>query len=432
MIEITAVLPGSTAERCGLRPGDRLLSINDHEVRDSIDCSFLAAEERLSLRIERSDGSRKLLRIAKDPDDSLGIELPPMSIRRCRNKCIFCFVDQMPRGCRKSLSVKDEDYRASFLFGNYITLGNLDEGDWERIFDQRLSPLYISVHATEPGLRSFILNNKRAPDIMASLQRLAAGGIRMHTQIVLCPGINDGEHLVRTIEDLASLAPAVRSIAVVPVGLTRHRKGLFPLRPFRRGEARKVVRVLEQMGQRFRRSLGTRLVFPSDELYIKASLPVPRPSFYEDFSQIENGVGMVAEFLREARRTRVPSRLAPVRATAVTGESFAPILYPVLRRLAGPRGAAVRVLKVKNAFLGPLVTVSGLLAGRDIINAVRGKRIGDLLFVPQNALKDDSGLFIDDLSLRDVEQASGARAVPVQAFSDVVQALRVPQVWRKV
>ncbi len=423
MLEIAAVLPGSTAERCGLRKGDRLVSVNGREVRDSIDVSFLAAEERLSLEVERPDGTRSVLRLLKEPDDSLGIELPPLNVRRCRNRCIFCFVDQMPPGCRKSLSVKDDDYRASFLFGNYITLGNLRAEDWERIFRQRLSPLYVSVHATEPELRSFLLQNRRAPDIRESLRRLAAGGIALHTQIVLCPGINDGEHLVRTIGDLASLAPAVRSIAVAPVGLTRRRQGLFPLRPFRRNEARMIVKDLETMGRRFRKRLGARLVFPSDELYLRASLPLPRAAFYEDFPQIENGVGMVAEFLRTARRARVPSRLPKVRATAVTGESFAPVLRAALQRLRNAGGPVVQVLKVRNAFLGPSVTVAGLLAGRDIVRAVRKKQVGEILFLPATALKEGSGVFIDDLSLRDLEKASGARVAPVHTLADLLQEL---------
>ena len=238
-------------------------------------------------------------------DDSLGLVFASLRITRCRNKCIFCFVDQMPPGCRKTLYVKDDDYRASFLYGNFITLGALSESDWERIFRLRLSPLYISVHTTDPALRAVMLRNKRSVDIMEGLRRLAAGGIKIHAQIVLCPGINDGDHLKRTITDLAGLFPAVSSVAAVPVGLTTHRKGLFPLRTFTRGEARSVLELIGRFEEGFKRRFGTRFVFASDEFYIKADAQIPPPSFYEDFPQIENGVGMVSTI--HARRPARPS-----------------------------------------------------------------------------------------------------------------------------
>ncbi|HEY6010040.1 MAG TPA: DUF512 domain-containing protein, partial [Nitrospirota bacterium] len=322
MLAINSILPGSTADGLGLKPGDIIDSINRQDVRDVIDYQYLIADERVRIALHTKTGTRRTITLDKDPDDTLGLEFIPFSITRCRNRCIFCFVDQMPPGCRRSLYVKDDDYRASFLYGNYITLGALSEQDWARIFSQRLTPLYISVHATDPALRAFMLRNKKAPDIMASLRRLASGGIRMHTQIVLCPGINDGAHLEKTINDLAGLVPAVSSIAVVPVGFTAFRKGLFPLRTFTRREARAVIDEVTRMGTRFRKRFGTRLVFASDELYIKAGLPVPPLSFYEDLPQIENGVGMVADFLREVKRTRLPRRVTPIKATVVTGASF--------------------------------------------------------------------------------------------------------------
>lgn len=425
MLEISSVHPGGTAFRRGIVPGDRLLSINGCEVRDSIDFQYLASDERLNLLLERRDGSRRRLRISKLPDDTLGIEFPPFPVRRCRNRCLFCFVDQMPPGCRRSLSVKDDDYRASFLFGNYITLTNLRDEDWERIFSQRLSPLYISVHATEPGLRAELLNNDRARGILASLRRLADGGIRMHTQIVLCPGINDGVHLERTVRDLAALAPAVLSIAAVPVGLTAWRNGLAPLRTYRRAEARRVLDLLSGLGREFRRKLGTRLVYPADELVITAGAPVPAPAFYEDFPQIENGVGMVAAFLQDARRARLPRRISPpLRVTALTGRSFAPYLREACRRLANVEGLSLRVRAVPNGLFGPKVTVAGLLSGRDILRAVKDRRLGDLLLLPANALKDGEDLFIDDRTLDEVRAAAGIPVRVVGSFSDMVQAIR--------
>ena len=425
MLEIAAVLPGGTASRLGLLPGDRLVSINGREVRDSIDFQYLASDERIVLQVERRDGSCIRLRFGKSPDDTLGLEFAPFAVRRCRNKCLFCFVDQMPPGCRRSLSVKDDDYRASFLFGNYITLSNLREEDWDRIFAQRLSPLYISVHATEPELRARLLNNARASDILASLRRLASGGIRVHTQIVLCPGINDGVHLERTVRDLAGLVPAVLSIAAVPVGLTAWRRGLPPLRAYRRAEAARTLAMLLKLGRSFRRRLGTRLVYPSDELILRSGAPVPPPGFYEDFPQIENGVGMVAAFLQDVRRTRLPRRVSPpLRMTAVTGRSFAPFLREAFRRLETVEGVSARVLQVGNRLFGPSVTVTGLLSGSDIMRSIAGRRLGDLLLVPENTLKEGQGVFLDDRTVEELAHAAGIPVRVVGSFSDVVQVVR--------
>ena len=427
MLEISSVLPGSTAARAGIKAGDRLVSVNGHEVRDSIDYQFFTADDRFSVVIQRRDGSRTALKIVKGSDDPFGLRFPPFPIRRCRNNCIFCFVDQMPAGCRKSLSVKDDDYRASFLFGNYITLSNLREDDWERIFTQRLSPLYLSVHATEPELRAFLLNNKKAPDILSLIGRLAAGGIRMHAQIVLCPGINDGEHLRRTVTDLAAFYPAIQSIAAVPVGMTSFRKGLFPLRSYRPAEARRIIMTLESMGREYRTLLGTRLVFASDEFYIKAKRPFPPASYYEDFPQFENGVGMVAAFLREVRRTRMPLKVPPRTITVVTGVSFAPILKQALSRVRAIPGASVRVITARNRFFGETVTVSGLLTGADILRAVANRRhLGSLLVLPANTLKDDERTFLDDMSLEDLEDAAGVPIRTVNGFGDLVRLLSMP------
>jgi putative radical SAM enzyme (TIGR03279 family) len=408
-----------------LKRGDRLVSVNGSEVHDSLDFLFHASEERLSLVITSQNGVSRKLRIVKDPDDMLGVEFPPLSIRRCRNKCIFCFVDQMPPGCRKSLYVKDDDYRASFLYGNYITLGNLREDDWERIFTQRLSPLYISVHATEPLLRAFLMRNKNAPDIMTNMKRLAAGGIRMHTQIVLSPGINDGRHLLRTIDDIAGLFPAVLSIAVVPVGITGHREGLFPLRPFKPSEALRVVQTIQTIASRFKKQIGTRLVYPSDEFYIKARLPFPALSTYEDLPQIENGVGMVASFLHEAKHTPLPRRVRPITMTAVTGVSFSPILRAVLKRLQGTEGVSVRVITARNTLFGPPVTVSGLLSGRDILTAVQGKRIGSMLLIPSSTLNENEGILLDNMKIDDIEAVLGVPVRAVSTFGDVVDLITI-------
>lgn len=424
MVEIASVLSDSIAAELGLSPGDRIVSINKQDVTDVIDYRFLIADEHVVLRVLRKNGKTETFSLEKDPDDNLGIECAPFRIRQCRNKCVFCFVEQMPKGCRKELYVKDEDYRASFLYGNYITLSNLSALDWERIFRQRLTPLYISVHATDPALRSFMLGNKKAPDIMESMKRLAAGGIRMHTQIVLCPGINDGPHLLKTLQDLSGLFPAVMSIAVVPVGLTAFRKGRFPLRTFTRQEARRVLETITQFGARLKKEFGTRLVFPSDEFYIKAGEPIPAASFYEEFSQIENGVGMVADFLREASRVKLPKRVAPIKATLVTGVSFSKILSKVLARLRSIEGAGVRQVTVQNRFFGPSVTVTGLLAGKDILHALQRKHLGDIVMVPAEALKEGHDVFLDNMSLEQLSQSLSTKVVKVANFKEIVAVLR--------
>lgn len=424
MLTVHFVVPGCIGERMGIRPGDRIVSINGSDIRDAIDFQFYSADKRLNILVANPDGVRRTVRVARADDDAMGLEFPPMSVRRCGNKCIFCFVDQMPEGCRKSLYVKDDDYRASFLFGNYITLGNLREEDWERIFSQRLSPLYLSVHATDPELRRFVLNNPSAPDIRAAIRRLADGGVRMHTQIVLCPGVNDGERLLRTIDDLAAFFPAVQSIAAVPVGLTAHRKGLFPIRKYRPSEAAGVIEMMEMRGKRFRKSLGTRLAYASDEFYIIARRLIPRPAFYEDFPQIENGVGLVAEFLRDAGSLRLPAAMPRMTLTIVTGVSFSGILRSALEKFRKVKGLTIRVLVAENRFFGETVTVSGLLSGADVLRAIRGRRLGDLLLLPASCMKDEESIFLDNRSLAEVERAAGVPVRTVRRLSDVVKLLK--------
>jgi len=424
LLEIVHIPPGSTAEGLGFQPGDILETVNGQEVHDVIGYRFLVADEKVVVSFHAKNGKTRRIVVDKDPDDDLGLEFSAFPITRCRNRCIFCFVDQMPPGCRKSLYIKDDDYRASFIYGNYITLGALSESDWERIFRERLSPLYISVHTTDHSLRTFMLGNKKAPDILASMERLAAGGILMHTQIVLCPGINDGVHLNKTLEDLSALFPAVSSIAVVPVGFTAFRKKLFPLRSFTRSGARAVIECIAKFGSRFKRSLGTRLVYASDEFYIKAGETFPPLSFYEELPQRENGVGMVSEFLREVSRTRLPKKVAPVSMTLVTGVSFSRILKRALERLKTVDGLRIRLVIARNGFFGPSVTVAGLLTGQDIIHALTGKRIGNLVLVPAGALKQDTDVFLDNMRLEQVEQALGVSVVKVGSFREILSVLR--------
>jgi putative radical SAM enzyme (TIGR03279 family) len=425
LLEITNILPDTAAEGLGFRAGDILDAINGKEVHDVIDYRFLVADEHIVILFHSKNGQARRIVVQKDPDDNLGLEFSPFRITRCHNRCIFCFVDQMPVGCRKSLYIKDDDYRASFLHGNYITLGALSEHDWERIFRERLSPLYISVHTTDHSLRTLMLGNKKAPDILSSLKRLAAGGIRMHTQIVLCPGINDGDHLQRTLDDLSGLFPAVASIAVVPVGMTSFRKKLFPLRMVTRSEARGVVEQVIQTGSLFKRKFGTRLVFASDEFYIKAREPFPPLSYYEDRPQLENGVGMVAEFLHDAKRARIPKKLAPKPLTIVTGVSFGSILKRVLEPLRAVEGVPrISLVIARNGFFGASVTVAGLLTGQDIFRALKGKRLGDLVLIPASSLKEDEDVFLDNMRLDQLEQVLSVKVLKVERFHDVITVLR--------
>lgn len=424
MLDILTVIPDSIAEELGFKRGDKIISINGEDVCDVIDYKFLVSDERVAVKIRTAEGRVKTVSITKGSDDTLGVEFSSFPIKRCRNKCIFCFVSQMPPGCRKSLYVKDDDFRASFLYGNYITLGSLTEPDWERIFRQRLSPLYISVHTTDLALRRFMLGNRNAPDIMASLRRLADGGIRMHTQIVLCPGVNDARFLDRTLDDLSGLFPAVASVAIVPVGMTDFRKGLFPLRKFTTREARAVLKTAMQFGDALKKQFGSRFVFASDEFYIQAGEDFPAASFYEDFPQVENGVGMVAAFLREASRTRLPLRVSPVKITLVTGVSFSKLLKDIVKKLERIQGVAINLITVKNSFFGPSVTVAGLLTGQDLVKALKRKRLGDQLLIPAGMLKEEEDVFLDNMTLKQLEKLLQVTVTPVAGFREIMNVVR--------
>jgi len=424
LLEICAVLPGGLGAELGIKQSDRIVSINGEVVNDEIDYKFSVADEHVIIILQTKKGRRKTFTVDKGADDTLGLVFPPLNIRRCRNKCIFCFVDQMPKGCRKSLYIKDDDYRASFLHGNYITLASLSEADFHRIFHQRLSPLYISVHTTDPALRSFMIGNNRTPDIMTSLKRLAAGGIKMHTQVVLCPGVNDGPYLERTLDDLSGLFPSVASIAVVPVGITAFRKALYPIRTFTMREARAVLDTTMRFGSDFKKQFGSRFVFAADEFYIRAREAFPLPAFYEDFPQIENGVGMVATFLREASRTRLPSHISPLHVTIATGISFRNILKNSLTRLQAIRELTIDLVAVRNSYFGQSVTVAGLLTGSDVLKALNHRRLGDVLIIPASMLKEDNNIFLDNMTLEQLEDRLEVKILAAATFSELMQAIR--------
>ena len=408
-VVVAAVGCGTPAAAAGLRAGDRILAVNGHALRDAIDFRFHGGDERLELRVER-DGAPRALRVARRPGADLGVELEAPragEITTCANKCVFCFIHQLPPGLRKSLYVKDDDYRLSFLHGNYITLTDLPDNEIQRIVDLRLSPLYISVHATDPGLRHFLLGSPKTikGDLMERLRRLADAGIRLHTQIVLCPGLNDGPHLERTVRELGELHPGVTTVAVVPVGLTRHRDGLYPLRSVTPAEAGATLDAIHAWQAHFRVRYGTRLVFAADELYLQAGRPIPPATAYEGFSVVEDGVGLVRRFEDDYRRLAARpgrSRWRGERVvTVVTGELFGPILSGLLERLRVP-GLRAEAVAVPNEFFGRAITVVGLLTGQDVARALSGRPLGHGVLIPRVALTETKGVFLDDVAPEDL------------------------------
>jgi putative radical SAM enzyme (TIGR03279 family) len=413
-VVVAAVERRSAAGEAGLRPGDRIVAIGRHALRDAIDFQFHAAGDRLRLTVDR-DGTRHAMVLDRRPG-GLGLELAPprpRDIATCANKCVFCFIHQNPRGLRKSLYVKDDDYRLSFLHGNYITLSDLDEAALARIESQRLSPLYVSVHATDPALRHALLGRPRHPaEILPRMARLARAGIRMHAQIVLCPGLNDGAHLDRTVHDLARLHPAVTTTAIVPVGLTRHRERLPALRSLTAGEAQGLVDTVSAWQAAFLASLGTRFAFVADEVFLLAGRPLPPAEAYEGFPVAEDGVGLVRKFEDEVdRATRRPAAAADRALTVVTGELYGPRLARRLASLA-PRA---RVVAVPNELFGRSIGVAGLLSGRDIQrHLARQHDLGDEVLLPAVCVRDADGVFLDDLTPADLAADLGVRVRVVE------------------
>lgn len=440
--EIVRVQPGSIAEELGLEPGDVLRTINDHPLRDVIDYRFYSATECVELLIERGE-DHFYCEVEKEPDEPLGIEFgrPTFNpIRQCANACPFCFVDQNKEGMRDSLYIRDDDYRYSFLFGNFVTFTNLTPTDWRRLQEQRLSPLYVSVHATDPALRRKLLGYPGAPDVLEQFARLREIGIQVHTQLVLCPGLNDGEHLERTLDDLSALYPTVLSVAAVPVGLTKFRGGSVrargrhsriiaaqkdtPVRSYTPDEARAVVQRIDRRRAEFRKRFGTNLVFASDELYLMAGKRVPAARNYEGFPQLENGIGMVRHMLEgwNAARPRLPERLTRPRTMTILCGTLA---SPVLREVAGEMeavcaGLAVRVLPVENRFYGRNSNVSGLLTGEDLLARLPDTAGSDLVLVPRVALDNDGRRLLDGVTLADLRAASPA---PLEPAADMEEAV---------
>jgi putative radical SAM enzyme (TIGR03279 family) len=423
-VVVAAVRQWTPAARAGLRSGDRIVAINGELLRDVIDFHFHAGSAELRLSVEREGRTRSAVLRRTGPDLGLELEAPrPGEIDTCSNKCVFCFIHQLPRGMRKSLYVKDDDFRLSFLHGNYITLTDLDDAELARIEEQRLSPLYVSVHATDPDLRHRLLGQPRVRrEILPVMERLAKAGIVMHAQIVLVPDWNDGAQLERSVRELAHLHPHVATTAVVPVGLTRHRERLPELRTLTGAEAGELARTIEGWQREFREALGTRFVWASDEVYLEAGRPLPAASAYEGFPVIEDGIGLVRRFsdgfVGAARR--LPARVVRKRSvTVVTGAMFAPSLRRLLDRIS-VRGLRVHLAPVVNDWFGHGIGVAGLLTGQDIAAQLAGLPLGDEVLVPAVAIRDGAGVFLDDLSTADL---SASLDVPVRPVETTPSAL---------
>lgn len=405
---IDRVLPDSIAGELGIEAGDVLASINGQQPRDLVDYRFLCADDELEMEIIKKDGEVWVCDIQKEYDEDLGLGFTEDTFdgtMSCVNKCIFCFVDQMPPDMRESLYIKDDDYRLSFLHGNFITLTNLQKKDWERIIRLRISPIYVSVHCTDPQLREQMLGHKRAGKILAQLSMLAEAGIDLHTQIVLCPGINDGEELARSIRDLAGLWPHVKSIAVVPVGLTRHRNNLRTLRKFTPAEAVGVIEQIHRYQYEFLDKYESPLVYLGDEFYVTAGREFPESKYYGDYPQLENGVGLVRNFYDsfETHQNDLPAALPKSRKVAVvTGVSGEYVLRPVIERLNRIENLQVELVGVINEFFGGHVTVAGLLTGTDLIAAIRKRLPVDRILLPSVMCKRDEPVFLDGKTIDDL------------------------------
>lgn len=416
MLKISNIQQNSLAEKCGLKAGDIVLKLNGREINDIIDYMYYSKEETLTIEYLRNDKLYKIGLINKKLRP-LGIEFEYENVKRCVNKCIFCFIDQLPKGMRKTLYIKDDDTALSILSGNYITLTNLTEKDFERIVKFHLSPLKISVHTTNPNLRKFILKNPKAALILDQLEYLAKHNIEFDAQIVLMKGINDEFELDKTISDLSRFYPNIRSIAVVPVGLTKYREGLFHLEPFSRHDAKKVLEQISKWQNKFEKEFGTKLVYASDEFYIKAQEDIPGYEFYEDFRQIENGVGLLALFKKQflgALKRLKPDYNLKKHITLVTGVSAYEFLKSLIKIFNKKfPNVKVDVVKIVNNFFGQTITVAGLLTGKDIIEQLQNVSVGDYILIPSCALNYENK-FLDDVHIDELKERFNCPVYPVE------------------
>lgn len=431
-VVVKSVVPESIAAQCGIQQGDTIHSINEIVIPDSLSYSFNIRQFEMNIVIEKADGEHWELEIENDPDVDFGVALEEDPIMLCRNKCVFCFVDQNPKGYRRSLLIKDEDIRLSFMYGNYSTLSSTDAAEEARIIRERISPLYVSVHATDPETRVFMLKSKKQGDILARLSRFAAAGIDFHAQIVLCPGINDGAILEKTFHELAGLHPHCLSIAVVPLGITAHRAGLTQLEPVTDAYCEETIDFCEPFRARFKEELGYPLIFLGDEFFIRAKRPIPPAHHYRDFPQMENGIGMVRRFedgvSEDMEAATLPEGLS---GTLVTGTLFGDALKEQAARINRRWNTNLRVAAIRNdSFGADLINVAGLVHAKDIIAQLMVEDLGDFVVIPQVMLKDpaEDPIFIDDLYPRHIARALNVPIVGTGNGAD--DLLRVLTDWR--
>jgi putative radical SAM enzyme (TIGR03279 family) len=430
--KISGVIVDSIAAEVGFEIGDAIISINGTRPRDLIDYQFLCAEELLTLEVLDSKGKTHQVEIEKDYHEDLGLEFETAlfdGLIQCNNKCPFCFIDQQPEGKRETLYYKDDDYRLSFLYGSYLTLTNLTQKEWQRIEQMRISPLFVSVHATEPDLRIRLLKNPRAGQILDHLKWLQTRQLQIHAQVVVCPNINDGIHLERTLLDLVSFhrgdIPCVDSVAVVPVGLTRFRPTEDELIPVNQAKAREVIEQVQTLQKKFRQEFGSNVVWLADEWFLIGRVDLPPQSHYEDYPQIGNGVGSIRQFIRDFQKTGkklLPTKITPSRRlTWVVGNAVEQAFQPLVKQLNNVQGLTVELVALNSDYWGQEITVTGLLTGEDILKGLQGKNLGDGVLLPSVMLKDGEAVFLDDLRLETVTNQLGVPIYPVMGVEELIK-----------
>jgi putative radical SAM enzyme (TIGR03279 family) len=428
-VKIYDVTIGSHADKAGIKKGETLLSINSNEIVDVLDYRFYQVNRKLTLEVEDEDKNVRTIEMTKGEYEEIGLEFETYLMDKqhsCRNKCIFCFIDQLPKGMRESLYFKDDDSRLSFLFGNYITLTNITEHEIDRIIKMHISPINVSVHTTNPELRCKMMNNRFAGDTLKYLKRFADAGITLNCQIVSCPGINDGDELVRTLTDLENLG--VNMTAIVPVGLTRYRENLYPLVPYNKETAGQTIDIIEKMGDECVKKHGRRIFFPGDEFYLLAEREIPSPEFYEDFSALEDGIGMIA-YLTDDVGWKLEELDADEslchKVTIACGEGVFPYMKRIMSMINEKfPNITINTRAIKNNFFGGGVNVSGLVTGGDLIDQLRDDDLGDRLIITSSMLRFENDLFLDDVSTDDVERELGVTLVPVNNNgNDLVEAV---------
>ena len=428
-VKIFDVTTGSHADKAGIKKGETLLSINSNEIVDVLDYRFYQVNRKLTLEVEDENKNVRTIEMTKGEYEEIGLEFETYLMDKqhsCRNKCIFCFIDQLPKGMRESLYFKDDDSRLSFLFGNYITLTNITEHEIDRIIKMHISPINVSVHTTNPELRCKMMNNRFAGDTLKYLKRFADAGITLNCQIVSCPGINDGDELVRTLTDLENLG--VNMTAIVPVGLTRYRENLYPLVPYKKETAGQTIDIIEKMGDECVKKHGRRIFFPGDEFYLLAEREIPSPEFYEDFSALEDGIGMIA-YLTDDVGWKLEELDADEslchKVTIACGEGVFPYMKRIMSMINEKfPNITINTRAIKNNFFGGGVNVSGLVTGGDLIDQLRDDDLGDRLIITSSMLRFENDLFLDDVSTDDVERELGVTLVPVNNNgNDLVEAV---------